>query len=103
MHEFEALLFSDPNRFAQGIGRGDLTAKLQAIRQTFASPEDINDSAETAPSKRIESLFPGYEKPLLGVVAALEIGLPTIRQQCPHFNEWLERLEALPAVFSSQA
>jgi hypothetical protein len=103
MHEFEALLFSDPNRFARGICRGNLAAKLSAIRRGFATPEEINDSPETAPSKRIMHLFPGYEKPLYGAVAAMEIGLPKIRQQCPHFNGWLNRLEALPQEIPSHA
>ena len=103
MHEFEALLFSDPDRFAQGIGRGDLAAKLHMIRQEFENPEDINDSVETAPSKRIERLFPGYEKPLLGPLAVMEIGLSTIRKECPHFNDWMNRLETLPKLLSSQA
>jgi hypothetical protein len=97
MHEFEALLFSDPDRFAQEIGRNNLSAKFRAIREEFEGPEDINDSAETAPSKRIERLFPGYEKPLFGVLAAMGIGLSTIRRECPHFSSWLDRLEALPA------
>jgi hypothetical protein len=101
MHEFEALLFSDPDRFAQGIGRDDLANQLRAIRQDFETPEDINDSPETAPSKRIKNLYPGYEKPLSGVVAAMEIGLAVIRRECPHFNGWLNCLEALPAVFSA--
>jgi hypothetical protein len=95
MHEFEALLFSDPDRFAHGIERNDLAAELHAIRQKFESPEDINDSPETAPSQRIMRVFPGYEKPLYGVLAAMEIGLARIRQECSHFNEWLERLESL--------
>jgi hypothetical protein len=100
MHEFEALLFSDPDQFAQGIGKIGLSDSLRAIRNEFQSPEDINDSVLTAPSKRIISLFPGYEKPLFGVLAALEIGLPRMRQECPHFNDWLDRLEALPAQFA---
>jgi hypothetical protein len=100
MHEFEALLFSGPERFAGAIGKADLAQGLQAIRQEFECPEDINDSPVTAPSKRIENLFPGYEKPLSGVIAALEIGLQTMRSECPHFNEWLERLEVLPKGFS---
>ena len=101
MHEFEALLFSDPLRFAQEIGRASLSGSFRAVRDQFVSPEDINDSAETAPSKRIERLFPGYEKPLSGVLAVMGIGLATIRRECPHFNNWLERLEALPAQFAS--
>jgi hypothetical protein len=103
MHEFEALLFSDPDRFAQGIGRSGLAAELRVIRQKFENPEEINDSPETAPSKRIVGLFPGYEKPLYGVIAAMEIGLPAIRRECPHFNGWLNRLEALPGVFSAHS
>jgi hypothetical protein len=96
MHEFEALLFSDPDRFAHGLGKSDLAREIEAIRREFESPEDINDSTETAPSKGIICLFPEYEKPLFGVIAALEIGLNAMRLQCPHFNTWLERLDALP-------
>ncbi len=103
MHEFEALLFSDPDRFARGIGRGDLAAELHTIRHAFGSPEDINDSPENAPSKRIERLFPGYNKVRSGVNAANDIGLAKIRHQCPHFNDWLNRLESLPKLLPAQA
>lgn len=94
MHEFEALLFSAPVQFAEAIGMSRLAHGFSAIREQFQCPEDINDSPITAPSKRIESLFPGYEKPLFGTIAALEIGVTTMRQECPHFNEWLNRLES---------
>jgi hypothetical protein len=96
MHEFEGLLFSDCERFGSGIGRPDLSAAFQAIRDQFATPEEINDSPVTAPSKRVLQLMPGYEKPLLGPLAALEIGLETIRRECPHFRDWLTRLEGWP-------
>jgi hypothetical protein len=95
MHEFEALLFSNPDRFALAIERPDLAAEFLAIRRNFDSPEDINDSVDTAPSKRIIRLFPRYEKPLFGPLAVMEIGLTSIRNECPHFNRWLERLESL--------
>ena len=95
LHEFEALLFSDCVAFANGISRPDLSTQFQSIRDGFATPENINDSAMTAPSKRVEALIPGYEKPLLGVLAALEIGLEKMRWECPHFAEWLGRLEAV--------
>ena len=97
MHEFEAMLFSDCNRFAEGIGEPELAPKFQSIRNNFATPEEIDDSPQTAPSKRIESLVPWYEKPLMGTLAALEIGLEEIRSACPHFRGWLERLEGIPA------
>lgn len=97
MHEFEALLFSDCRRFAEGIGSGSERARdFQHIRDQFDTPEHINDSPVTAPSKRILALVPGYQKPLDGTNAALRIGLDAIRSQCFHFADWLSRLEQLP-------
>ncbi len=95
MHEYEALLFSDCAGFSRGIGQSRLGTAFQAIRDQFATPEDINDSPVTAPSKRVEELLPGYEKPLLGSLAAIEIGLGCIRRECQHFNAWLMQLESL--------
>ena len=93
MHEFEALLFSDCEGFSQGIGQPDLAQSFQAIRDEFDSPEEIDDSPVTAPSKRIEELVPGYPKPLFGNLAAMEIGIVAMRNACPHFRNWLNRLE----------
>ncbi|NLY14761.1 MAG: DUF4276 family protein [Gammaproteobacteria bacterium] len=95
MYEFEALLFSDPVAFAKGIDKSELEIQLAKIAEQFETPEHINNSPDTAPSKRIEALIPGYEKPILGSLAALEVGLQAIRSSCPLFNSWLEKLEAL--------
>jgi hypothetical protein len=96
MHEFEGLLFSDCAAFSRAIGRSDLEHDFQRIRDEFATPEEIDDSPNTAPSKRVEVLLRGYQKPLFGVLAVLEIGLSAIRTECPHFDGWLKRLESLP-------
>lgn len=95
MHEFEGLLFSDPIQLAAGLYRPDCQTALMNIRNAFPSPEDIDDGPQTAPGKRILGIVPEYEKPLYGVLAALETGLDAIRQECPIFNGWLTRLEAL--------
>jgi Domain of unknown function (DUF4276) len=95
MHEFEGLLFSDCALFANGIGQLHKENSFRDIRNGFQTPEDINDSPITAPSKRILALIPEYEKPLFGALAALDIGLTAIRNECPHFNEWLDKLETL--------
>ena len=97
MHEFEALLFSDCATFCRSIEQVGIEPQLSRIRAEFASPEKINDSPHTAPSKRILQLMPGYQKPLDGVNAARAIGLDRMRAECPHFNDWLERLVALRA------
>ena len=93
MHEFEGLLFSDCAAFAKGIGQQHMGPPLQSIRDAFDSPEHINDSPQTAPSKRVVALIPGYSKPLHGVIASLEIGLESMRGQCEHFDDWIARLE----------
>lgn len=95
MHEFEGLLFSDPRTLATGVGRPDLYDQFAAIRSEFETPEDIDDGTITAPSKRIEAIVPGYSKVFHGNLAALEIGLDTMRRECPRFNAWVERLELL--------
>ena len=96
MHEFEALLFSDCHGFGRGIGRPELVSKFQDIRDGFDHPEEIDDSPDTAPSKRVSKVFPEYQKPLMGTLAVLEIGLEPIRDACPHFRSWLDGLHGLP-------
>ena len=94
-HEFEGLLFSDVRAFRMlGASSRDIDA-LKAVRRRFATPEDINDSREGAPSKQIAQVLPEYRKPLHGPLIAKAIGLETIRRQCPRFGAWLSRLEAL--------
>lgn len=95
MYEFEGLLFSQPEKLAEGINQRNLSDALKKIRNDFESPEEINNSTLTAPSKRIEKLYPGYDKPIHGSLAAIEIGLDVIRHECLRFNNWLEKLEAL--------
>jgi hypothetical protein len=95
MHEFEGLLFSDCAAFSSGIERPDLEASFQAIRDSFDSPEEIDDSPINAPSKRVERLVPGYQKPFLGALAIIEIGLERVRRECQHFNDWMQRVEGV--------
>jgi hypothetical protein len=95
MYEFEGLLFSDPAKLASGVGKTGLAGNFTTIRNGFGSPEEINDSQVTAPSKRILALMPEYDKPLHGSLAALEVGLDVIRAACPRFNRWVAWMESL--------
>lgn len=95
MYEFEGLLFSDPDRLAQGIYQAKLAKDFHAIRKNFNSPEEINDSPIYAPSKRIATLFKEYDKPIHGSLAAIEMGLDVIRRECPLFDNWLKHIESL--------
>lgn len=72
--------------------------KLNDICNRFNSPEDINDGAQTAPSKRILELFPQYDKPLYGALVATSLGVERLKQTCPHFGAWVAWLESLGAA-----
>ena len=98
MHEFEAYLFSDPSAFELLYNHHEKQiAALQAITDSHDTPELIDDGQHSAPSKRIISQFPDYErtKSAVGPQVAELIGLQAIRHKCPHFDGWLSRLEAL--------
>ena len=102
LHEFEAILFSDCQKFAAAIDLPQLTSAFQEIRDQFTTPEDIDDSREGAPSKRIEALLSQigvvYRKPPVGLRGAQAIGLDGIRAECPHFAKWMDSLEAIPRL-----
>ena len=95
-HEFEGLLFSDVDVFAKVLDTSAQSIEsLRRIRADFMTPEDIDDGPQTAPSKRITQLVPGYRKRTYGPLLAAETGLTRIREECPRFDSWLSRLESL--------
>ena len=94
LHEFEALLFSDPKSFSIAFPSiGTQLSGLEAIRRRFETPEHIDEREDLAPSKRILGLLPDYDKPVSGPLIAKQIGLAKLRQECHHFDTWLTRLE----------
>ncbi len=100
IHEFEALGFSDAAACAHAWGRPDVESAIEAVRLAFQCPKEINDSPQTAPSKRLDEIFRNahlgpYDKRTHGNIAALELGLSRLSLLCPQFGNWLKRLESL--------
>jgi hypothetical protein len=95
VHEFEALLFSEPKKIALNFPdlRAATALELQQIRDAYENPEAIN--LNNPPAKRISKLIPQYRKRLSGIAIAKKIGIPKMREECPHFDSWLKKLEAL--------
>lgn len=91
LHEFESILFSKPESFNL-IAENDVVDKIQEIRAHYPNPEYINNSPETAPSKRLEALIPNYAKIKNGTLISKDIGIDTILMECPHFKAWIEKL-----------
>lgn len=99
LHEYETMLFADPNAFAVSFENCD--NEIQQLKAVAASMHDrlelIDDGKDSAPSKRIISVIPEYDgrKSTAGPDIAEYIGLTTIRRKCPHFRKWLRTIKGL--------
>ncbi|ABK44087.1 conserved hypothetical protein [Magnetococcus marinus MC-1] len=95
VHEFEALLFSDAAILAKYLGK-DVSVVSKVI-SACGSPEAINNSPQTAPSKRLDDWCGTrkFLKTTTGISVAEEIGIDKIRQKCPLFDSWLATFEKI--------
>jgi hypothetical protein len=95
-HEFEALVLVDPSKI--GTLYDVPNVQMQALCDecaAFATSEDINLGQHSHPKYRIKQRAEDYDENVAGPLLAESIGLATLREQCPHFGEWLTRLERL--------
>ncbi len=94
LHEFECFMFCSLETLKQNFKdiEADFVA-LKAIVDEFSNVENINNGAETAPSKRLAKHIKGYDKVVHGACLTSSIGLPAIRSKCPRFDNWISQLE----------
>ncbi|MCB1034084.1 MAG: DUF4276 family protein, partial [Acidobacteria bacterium] len=97
LHEFEALLLSSPLELNEEFRSSSSERGFEAVMPSGMGPEEVNDGPETHPSARILALVPSYRKAVHGPLIAARIGLPALRERCPHFNHWVTALENLAA------
>ncbi len=98
LHEFEALIFSDPSTLSTHFhNHNNPIDRLIKMSTDFKSPELIDDGKESAPSKRLIHEIPEYDgrKVSVGPLVTSKIGLDTLREECPHFHSWIEKIELL--------
>lgn len=99
LHEFEALLFVDITQLASEYPNASTEIRLlKEETDSFNDPEMINNSQNTAPSKRIikalEKVY-NYNKVRSGADVTSLIGMPRLLQNCLHFNDWIARIKSL--------
>ncbi len=99
LHEFEALMFCDIAKLADEYPK--CSKEIESLKDVLAkyngNPELIDQSPETAPSKRIIAAIEGerkykYNKPRSGAVVTAAIGMDALMSHCTHFREWIERI-----------
>ena len=95
LHEFEALLFSDIQKLELEYPTKHKEVMRLATDVTGLKPEEINTKPETAPSRRILSYIPSYDKVTSGVNITLQIGIDRLRLECPHFDSWIRAITAI--------
>ncbi|WNV82443.1 DUF4276 family protein [Umezawaea sp. Da 62-37] len=91
-HELEAWVFAAADQLGELLG-GELAAKVRDDAVRAGGPELVNDGPATAPSKRLASYCPRYVKTMDGPLAIDALGVESLREQCPHFDDWLRELE----------
>lgn len=101
-HEFEALLLSAPEAVAHHFGDPAIADAIGADLEKAGGPEELNDGATTAPSKRLArwtedrpSRYSAETKMRHAPPIFMATGLPRMRSACPRFDSWLSRLERL--------
>lgn len=101
LHEFEALVFCGID-FLKDLYPGcEKSIKiLNAVLEEFGNPEFINHGSNTAPSKRIIRAIEfgnkqkyKYNKPKSGKFVTESVGIDKLRNKCPHFNQWIEKIK----------
>lgn len=94
VHETEAWVLAAHEQLGSLYGDPALARTLRREIDKAGGPELVNDGPSTAPSKRLLRHRPDYVKTLHGPLAVDDLGLPRLREQCPHLDRWLQRLEA---------
>lgn len=98
VHEFEALLFSDSKILSAELGIA--VAKVDAVIAAYGEPEAIDNSPQTAPSKRLDewSAHGKFPKTTMGIAIARKITITQMRKKCPLFDAWLRNFEAIQSA-----
>lgn len=98
IHEFEALLFVDISKLKAEYPRScESIQRLKEETDIYKDPEMINNSPETAPSKRIIAALAQdyhYNKVKSGVAVTSAIGMEALLGHCQHFKEWVSKIKS---------
>ena len=94
-HEFETLLFSNPEVGFE-LEHDKIKEDIVKLCSGFDSIEDINCTPDGAPSKRIGRIYEAQKRKYNKVSDAVDIieltEIESVLEKCPRFKGWVERL-----------
>ncbi len=91
-HELEALMFSSMDGFKLVVDDEEKLKEIEKIIKDYPNPEDINNSEQNAPSKRLKRIF-NYDKTGDGELIFQCVGMDAILMKCPRFATWIETIK----------
>jgi len=95
LHEFESLILAKPSSLSiEYLGRKNEIEKLHSLLSDFEGKAELINGKK-APSKRIIELIPEYNKINAGSAVVGYTGMHFLKDNCLHFDSWIERLEKL--------
>lgn len=94
LHEFEALVLAGleylPELYDVNVAQLENLARV--VREK--GPELVNNGSQSAPSKRLMACIPDYHKLATGLLVTEAVTIPGLMAACPHFCQWVTRLQA---------
>lgn len=95
LHEFEALVLAGLEYLPElyDVDKEQLGALAREVQKK--GPELVNNGIQSAPSKRLMACIPDYNKLATGLLVTEAVTLPGLMAACPHFGQWVTKLQAL--------
>ncbi len=111
VYQFSDSSISSPMRLASTVDSanylqseyplsGEKIRVLKDETDIYGDPEMINNSPDTAPSKRIIAALAQdyhYNKVQSGAAVTAAIGIEALLENCQHFKEWIENIKRIAA------
>ncbi|MDX6284036.1 MAG: hypothetical protein QOH03_5107 [Kribbellaceae bacterium] len=93
LHEFETWVIAAAVGARSLLGDVSVAKALRAEADSVGGDvELLNDSRETAPSKRVLRRWADYDKVIDGIEVIREAGLEAVMDRCPGLNAWVKEL-----------
>lgn len=96
LHEFETYLFANP-KDGFCLFDDNIAKDVAIISESYKNIEEINNTPEGTPSKRLEYIFNKYNSKYSKALQAVDIaelsGIENIINKCEKLNKWLKKIE----------